>query len=61
MVLSIEKRCERCWKLYIAKSWNQKYDLKCSNIIYKERSKLDSEKSRLRTKQRKERLLKKEG
>lgn len=52
-----EKKCERCDKLYIAKTGNQKYCIKCWNIIYKERSRLDAKQRSEKRKKKREELL----
>lgn len=53
----IEKICEYCWKPMIAKSANQKYHIKCWNIVYKENAKIYNKKMTEKRKIRKERIL----
>jgi phosphoglycerol transferase MdoB-like AlkP superfamily enzyme len=41
---NIEKICDRCWKPYVAHSATQRYDTKCSNLVYKENQKKNNKK-----------------
>lgn len=40
--MHLEKPCEYCWLLMIAKTVNQKYHTKCSNEVMKKRTEQDN-------------------